>query len=156
MQAIDVVYAYKEIQSVISTVKGMRERSSSEFKNIFSEAQKLVKDLHWQDFELSRPRIVRHQMHGSNPETFSPKEHYRVTLYDEFLSHVIRELLERIMKFSSHGSVLLYLLPRESLSVEVEDDIPRELAEVADFYQDDQPHSVMFPTEYRIWIRKWK
>ena len=61
MQAIDVVYAYKEVQSVISTLKGMRERSSSEFKNIFSEAQKLGKDLHGQDFEHSRPRIVRHQ-----------------------------------------------------------------------------------------------
>ena len=45
MQAIDVVYAYKDVQSVISTLKGMRERSSSEFKNIFSEAQKLGKDL---------------------------------------------------------------------------------------------------------------
>ena len=150
MQAIDVVYAYKEVQSVISTVKGMRESSSSEFKIIFSEAQKLVKDLHGQNFELSRPRIVRHQMHGSNPETFSPKEHYRVTLYDEFLSRVIRELLERIMKISSHGSVLLYHLPSESISVEVEDEIPRELAEAVDFNQDDLPHSVIFPTEYSM------
>ena len=153
MQAIDVVYAYKEVQSVISTLKGMRERSSSEFKNIFSEAQKLGKDLHGQDFELSRPRIVRHQMHRSNPETSSPEEHYRVTLYDEF---VIRELLERFTENSSHGSGLLYLLPSESISVEVEDEIPRELAQAVDFYQDDLPHSVMFPTEYRMWIRKWK
>ena len=107
----------------------MRERSSSEFKNIFSEAQKLGKDLHGQDFELSRPRIVRHQMHRSNPETSSPEEHYRVTLYDEFLSHVIRELLERFTENSSHGSGLLYLLPSESISVEVEDEIPRELAQ---------------------------
>ena len=156
MQAIDVVYAYKEVQSVISTLKGMRERSSSEFKNIFSEAQKLGKDLHGQDFELSRPRIVRHQMHRSNPETSSPEEHYRVTLYDEFLSHVIRELLERFTENSSHGSGLLYLLPSESISVEVEDEIPRELAQAVDFYQDDLPHSVMFHTEYRMWIRKWK
>ena len=153
MQAIDVVYAYKEVQSVISTLKGMRERSSSEFKNIFSEAQKLGKDLHGQDFELSRPRIVRHQMHRA---TSSPEEHYHVTLYDEFLSHVIRELLERFTENSSQGSGLLYLLPSESISVEVEDEIPRELAQAVDFYQDDLPHSVMFPTEYRMWVRKWK
>ena len=95
-------------------------------------------------------------MHRSNPETSSPEEHYRVTLYDEFLSHVIRELLERFTENSSHGSGLLYLLPSESISVEVEDEIPRELAQAVDFYQDDLPHSVMFPTEYRMWIRKWK
>ena len=129
----------------------IRERSSSEFKNIFSEAQKLGKDLHGQDFELSRSRIVRHQMHRSNPETSSPEEHYHFTLYDEFLSHVIRELLERFTENSSHGSG--YLLPSESISIEVEDEIPRELAQAVDFYQDNLPHLVMFPTEYRMWIR---
>ena len=38
----------------------------------------------------------------------------------------------------------------------LEDEIPSELAQVVNFYQDDLPHSVMFPTEYRMWIRKWK
>ena len=99
---------------------------------------------------------MRHQMHRSNPATSSPEERYRVTLYNEFLSHVIRELLERFIEDSSHGSGLLYLLPSESIYVEVEDEIPRELAQAVDFYQDDLPHSVMFPTEHRMWIRKWK
>ena len=103
-----IVYAYKEIQSVISTLKGIRERSSSEFNNIFSEAQKLRKDLHGQDFELSRSRIVRHQMHRSNPETSSPEVHYHFTLYNEFLSQVIRELLERFTENSSHGAAISY------------------------------------------------
>ena len=93
------------------------------------------KDLHGHDFELSRTRTVRHQMHRSNPETSSPEEHYCVTLYDEFLSHMICELLERFTENSSHGSGLLYLLPSESISVEVEDEIPRELVQAVDFYQ---------------------
>ena len=43
MQAIDVVYAYKQVESVISTLKEMRERASGEFKKIFSEARHLGK-----------------------------------------------------------------------------------------------------------------
>ena len=57
MQAIDVVYAYKEVQSVISTLKGMRERSSSEFKNIFSEAQKLGKISMGRTLSLADPGL---------------------------------------------------------------------------------------------------
>ena len=156
MQAIGVVYTYKQVESVISTLKEMRERASGEFKKIFSEARNLGKDLHGQDFELSRPRIVRHQMHRTNPDTSSTEEHYRVTFYKEFLSHVIRELQDRFTDNPSHASGLLYLLPSECISLEVEQDLPEELAKAVDFYQDDLPHSLMFPTEYCMWIRKWK
>ena len=71
MKAIDVMYAYKQVQLVISTMKEMREKSACEFNKIFTEACKLGQDLHGQDFELSRPRIVRRQTHRSNPETSS-------------------------------------------------------------------------------------
>ena len=32
----------------------------------------------------------------------------------------------------------------------------KNLAGAVDLYKDDLPHPVMVPTEYRMWIRKWK
>lgn len=35
-------------------------------------------------------------------------------------------------------------------------DIPEDLIQAVDVYQNDLPHSSMFPTEYRIWVRLWQ
>ena len=92
----------------------------------------------------------------SNPETSSTEDYYRITLYDEFLSHVISELEARFTDSPSHSSGLLYLLPKESVSLEVADDVPGALSQAVHFYKDDLPHSQMFSIEYRMWVRKWK
>ena len=44
-QAIDVFYVYKQVNSVVSTLKGMRDNSDREFHKIFEEATKLGKTL---------------------------------------------------------------------------------------------------------------
>ena len=54
MKAVDVVYAYKR---VVSTLKCMRSRSTIEFKKQFSEADKLGKLLHGDDFRLTADHI---------------------------------------------------------------------------------------------------
>ena len=54
MKAVDVVYAYKR---VVSTLKCMRSRSTIEFKKEFSEADKLGKLLHGDDFRLTADHI---------------------------------------------------------------------------------------------------
>ena len=69
---------------------------------------------------------------------------------------MIHELQDRFTDNPSHASGLLYFLPSECISLEAEQDLPEELAKAVDFCQDDLPHSLMFPTEYRMWIRKWK
>ena len=71
-----------------------------------------------------------------------------MTLYDEFLSHVISELQDRFEN-NPIALGLLYLLPSEA-------SLPVELAQAAEFFKDDLPHSVMLTTEYGMWIRKWK
>lgn len=53
-------------------------------------------------------------------------------------------------------SGLLQLLPEECSNREDDTDIPEELAQAAHFYSDDLPHPVMLPSEYRMWILKWK
>ena len=46
----------------------------------------------------------------------------------------------------------MHLLPSECVSIEIESDMPTELAIAADFYKDDLPHSLMLPMEYGMWI----
>ena len=156
MRAIDVLYAYKQIQSVISSLKKMRESSTEEFSKIFTETLALGRELHGECFELTRPRLVRQQAHRSNHEASSPEEYYRFSMYNEFLSHVICELEERFTKSSSQVHGLLYLIPRECTSSNLEGDCTPELSQAVDFYKDDLPHHKMFTVEYRMWVRKWK
>ena len=67
MQATDVVYAYKMVNSVVSTLKALRQNFTAEFKKLFTDATKLGKQLHGDDFLLSKPRLTGRQAHRSNP-----------------------------------------------------------------------------------------
>ena len=158
MQAIDVVYAYKMVNSVVSVLKALRNDSTHEFKKQFTEATKLGKQLHGDDFILSKPRLTGRQAYRSNPPSSTAEDYYRITLYDEFLSHVTAELEDRFSNNPSHGIVLglLHLLPNECLNLEDGNSVPPELAEAVDLYRGDLPHTVMFPIEYGLRVRKWK
>jgi len=74
MQAIDVLYAYKEVKNTIKSLKEMRENSQREFHKIFTSANKLGQDLHGCSFRLTQPRINRRQVHGDNAQASSTEE----------------------------------------------------------------------------------
>ena len=63
MQAGDVFYAYKEIRTVLSSLKSMRDTAAVTFSSIFREATSLGKCLHGDDFELKQPRLDAPQVH---------------------------------------------------------------------------------------------
>ena len=158
MQAIDVLYAYTEASSIISVLQNMRENSEKEFKLIFDSTLKLGRDLHGNDFELCQPRINRSQLHRMNVQVATSEEYYRITLYNEFLSHVISELNVRFVDNPPHGIGLLHLLPSQLCACSTSTnnfEVPENLKCTVDFYKDDLPHNVMFPIEYRMWVRKW-
>ncbi len=83
-------------------------------------------------------------MHRSNVQVLTAEEYYRITIYNEFLSHAIAELQERFLENSPHAIGLLHLLPSQCCSGEVEAEIPEVLSQAAEFYQHDLPHAVMF------------
>ena len=83
------------------------------------------------------------QIHRSNVEATTTKDYYRITYFNEFLSHVIAELKQRFIESPPHGIGLLPSKCRETKDI----DVPEVLAQAV---------PVMFPTEYRIWVRKWK
>jgi hypothetical protein len=156
LEGIDVFYAYKQISEVISALKSLRADSEAEFRIIFKEATKLGKELHGPAFELQQPRITRCQVNRNNVEVATPEDYYRVTLYNEFISHVVSELEERFVRAPVHGIKLLQLLPSECCKRQPDEPIPEEISEAVCFYEQDLPSVAMFPTEYRMWVQKWK
>ena len=157
MQVLDVLYAYKQVSSVHSSLVSMRERSDTTFSRIFKETTALAKRLHGGDYELKQPRLIARQVHRDNISVQSAEEYFRITLYNEFLSHLITELEERFSGANAQITGLLQLLPDECSSREDDTtDLPEELAQAAHFYSDDLPHPVMLPREYRMWISKCK
>ena len=115
----------------------------------------LGKELYGTDFELKKPRISGQQVHRSNIEATSTEDYYRITYFNEFLSHVTLELKQRFIETPPYGIGLLHLLPsacREATDA----NIPAILSEAVAFYSEDLPHPVIFSTEYRMWVRKWK
>ena len=57
MKAIDVASAYRLVEKIVSRLKSMRSNSLSEFKKQFSEAIKIGKKLHGEQFELTLPGV---------------------------------------------------------------------------------------------------
>ena len=143
MEALDVLYAYKEVRTVVSTLKSMRSDSERVFKRIYAETTKLGKDLHDDDFELKQPRICGWQTHWNNLQADTPEQYYRITFFNEFLSHTIAELDERFINHPPPIIGLLRLLPRQCCSTdsEPENPLPEELVNAAEFYEDDLPVS---------------
>ena len=96
----------------------------------------------------------------------SAENYFRITLYNQFLSHMIGELEERFTvtpmhreRFTvtpMHSIGLLMLMPHECTKRDRDSELPDELSQVTDFYKTDLPHQVMLSNEYRMWVTKWK
>ena len=158
MRAFDVCQAYSLVDKILTTLKALRKNSSLEFNKQFAEATKLRKQLHGEDFELTKPRLTSRQIHRSNPPSCTAKDYYRISIYDEFLSHVVAELEERFLSSPSCDIVtgLLKLVPSVCVGSDVTAAIPEDLGRAIEMFKDDVPQWVMMSTEYDAWVRQWK
>ena len=104
--AIDVVQAYAMVDFVEFILKDMRQESVSEFRKQFTEATTLGKKLHGDNFGLSKHRVTGRQAHRDDTPASSTKDYYRVTLYNEFLSHVISEIEVMFVEHPAHKLAL--------------------------------------------------
>ena len=145
METIDAAYGYNQVRSVLSTLKDMKKESTEGFKRVFANTTKLGKDLHGEQFELKKTRVVGRQDHRSNHDVSSVEDYFRITLYHEFLSHVITELQERFLDNQTQVVALglLNLLPHECIK---HDDLPAELNHVVEYHSKDLPHPLLFST----------
>ena len=63
---------------------------------------------------LSQPRINRRKMHRNNIPASTAEEYYRVTLYNEFISHTATKLQVRFLDIFSHASLAKQVLQQWS------------------------------------------
>lgn len=129
--AMDVVHAYKSVSSVICTLKFIRANNVTEFQKLFTSVRELGKELYGDEFDIVKPRLVGRMVHRGNPTHCTTEEYYRVTMYNEFISHVISELEDRFSNNPAHTTTmgLLFLLPSECIKLADGFTLPNELAD---------------------------
>ena len=71
------------------------------------------------------------QSHRSNIPTTSAEDYYRISLYNEFVSHVIADLRERYIP--AYGIGLSQLVPSQCCNRDTDFEIPEDLTETVDF-----------------------
>ena len=87
MQAIAVLYAYSQIDSVVSSLKNMRDNAELNFSRIFRDAAKIGKSLHGDAFELKQPRVTSRQVHRANIQSSSAEDYFRISIYNELVNY---------------------------------------------------------------------
>ena len=139
-----------QVSDVTCSLRDMREKAESTFSKIFQETTTLAQLLHGEDFQLNARQVHRANVHAESVE-----EYFRMTLYNEFLLHIVAELESRFPNSHVYSTGLLQLLPEECRRRE-DSNVPQDLEQAASFYLHDLPHPLMLPLEYRMWIFKWK
>ena len=134
LEASDVLFAYKGVSEVVSTLQGLRSNSEYVFKRMYTDITKLGKELLGDDFELKQPRTSIRQMHRNNVQANTPEQYYLIAFFNEFLSDSVMELNERFTDISPCSLGLLHLLPSQCLTVEPDILLPEELVQAAEFY----------------------
>ena len=104
MQALDVLCAYDQISSVVTALQKIWEVSETEFEKIYDNTTKMGKTLYGGQFKIGKPWTTGHQTHRSNPGVDSAKDYYRITFFDELVSHVVAQLQERFVNNPAHGT----------------------------------------------------
>ena len=77
------------------------------------------------------------------------------SIQNKLLAHIIVELLERFVESQIHGVGLLHLLPSQCCSCDLKLLSLKNWFRQSIFTNKINP-TVMFPSEYCMWVRKWK
>ena len=92
---------------------------------------------------LSIYKLVKNRSNVAAPTT---EEYYRITLYNDLISHVV-ESCKTFLDISSHGIGLLHLSPSKCCSSDTQVQVPAVLFQAADFYEHDMPRRVQYVGE---------
>ena len=136
MEAIDVLYAYRELRTIVTTLRNMRSKSEKGFSKLFAQTTSLGKALHGDHFVLSNDTTNARQTQRSSLQASTAEQYFHISLYNEFLSHIVAELSAHSIDTPPECVGLLHLLPRECYSSELED-MPDDLVRAAEFYKED-------------------
>lgn len=143
----DLYHAVSYIENVTKVLVSRRSRLNESFVKTWEEAKVLAEKL---GIELTKPRVVKKQVHRENIPSSSAEEHYRRAVYTQFLDHVHSQMKQR---FEQHNAVALKigaLIPEVCVSLP-----STALQPLLDAYGKFIDKNKV-NTEYEIWQQTWK
>jgi len=114
MEAIDVIFGYKEVDELTKSLNSIRTSSVSK---VYMRVVRISASLCGDGFSFTRPRVVRRQIHRNNVQASTVENYYQISLYNEFVSHVINEMKTRFLSNENHSVGLLNLLPIQQYQI---------------------------------------
>ena len=149
---VDIVRAHQDIESVKSTVKGVRSRVDSFHSFTYQQAVMLGQSV---DVEEAAPRQTVRQQHRQNIPSNGVSEYYKRNLTIPILDYLISELDNHFDAQSSDNLVeFMKLLPSEVVNA-TSQLVPADFSNILGVYGSDLPSASFFDTELDLWQNKW-
>jgi len=149
--SIDIIEAHKEIESVKSLYKSVRNSISEEFHKIYQQAERMGAKV---NVEPSKPRSCSHQMSRLNVAMESIEDWFKINVAIPFLDRIITELDAQFTNIAHTVSKLLYLVP--SIMSDESRDVESDVLEIVELYYNDLPSPETFQQEFSRWKFKFQ
>ncbi|XP_018494469.1 52 kDa repressor of the inhibitor of the protein kinase-like, partial [Galendromus occidentalis] len=147
-KSLDIFAALRMVDNILSILELKRQNVETEFKIIYDEVTEICALL---DVEIKMPRISGRQMHRENHQAETPEAYFRVTMYVQYLDHLIQELRSLFADSRQKAMKVQCLVPKYTVSSTFAD-----LIETLDFYQTDLDCSAsVLRGEFECWKAKW-
>ncbi len=147
---VDVVRAYRDIESIKTTVKGARSRvdHSVTYQQVLMICQSV-------DVVETAPRQAIRQQHRQNIAASNVSEYYKLNLTIPILDHLINELDTRFDTQSLTNLIeFVKLLPSEVVNA-TSRLVPDDFSNLLQIYGNDLPCTMSFDSELDLWQNKW-
>ncbi len=135
-----------EVEAVYTDI---RETVDESFGKKNEQAVRMAAQI---DVEPAKPRAAGRQRHRANAPAENVKDYFRRNMAVSFLDHIITEFEAHFSELSVKSSMLLGLIP----SIQCGQDVPVDISEPVEIYQEDLPSPELMDQELKRWRLKWQ
>ncbi len=149
---VDVVRAYRDIESIKTTVKGARSRVDSFHSSMYQQVLTICQSV---DVVETAPRQAIRQQHRQNIPASNVSEYYKRSVTIPILDQLINELDTRFDTRSLKNLIeFVKLLPSEVVNA-TSQLVPGDFSNLLQLYGRDLPCTMSFDSELDLWQNKW-
>lgn len=153
-QYVDVARAHRDVENVKATIQGARSNVNTFHDRIYRQATQMAQCV---GIEESSLRLAGRQLYRSNVQAENCSDYYRLNLTIPLLDHLINELSARFNDTTSQNVIkFIQLLPSAIMHMDSATCSPSYFQNIFQFYHDDLPSPVSFPSELDLWQHKWR
>ena len=150
---VDVAHAHREIETVKTTLQGVRANVKSFHAHIYTQASLIAQSV---DTEESTPRLANRQQHRQNIPAPNCTDYYCLNLTIPLLDHLITELNTRFDTASSQNVMEFMRLLPSAITCTAPKSSRQNFENILQFYENDLPCPLSFDSELDLWQHKWE